>query len=372
MCWTILILCLLSTVWGNKTDLRKSFFYGHVFENSPPGSSVNGLTIPVKRINQQKWCSETGGLHLRLTGEGSNAFHLYNHHKHGHILMKTARILDREIKSVYTLRLCVCCQSCLTAESPAAEVVSIKVDVLDTNDHQPAFNESRTKIVLADSTALRSKVYQVTASDSDTGKNAELFYFTLPKNGLFYVVPKTGEVILVDSILGRLTPIKFNIYARDHGHPILTSQKLEVEIWPRQLPAPDLKGSGKGLLRKRKSLLQSENPVVVTVSEDASIGSVVMSLNPVRFQAASFEMVYPTADSVPVTVGRDSGDIVISRRLDRETQSVVEITVKIQDKRGTNMHLAIFTCSKDKQPLRPTPLYVIVTPLEVPILVCIK
>ncbi|XP_039619104.1 neural-cadherin [Polypterus senegalus] len=373
MCWTILILCLLSTVWGNKTDLRKSFFYGHVFENSPPGSSVNGLTIPVKRINQQKWCSETGGLHLRLTGEGSNAFHLYNHHKHGHILMKTARILDREIKSVYTLRLCVCCQSCLTAESPAAEVVSIKVDVLDTNDHQPAFNESRTKIVLADSTALRSKVYQVTASDSDTGKNAELFYFTLPKNGLFYVVPKTGEVILVDSILGRLTPIKFNIYARDHGHPILTSQKLEVEIWPRQLPAPDLKGSGKGLLRKRKSLLQSENPVVVTVSEDASIGSVVMSLNPVRFQAASFEMVYPTADSVPVTVGRDSGDIVISRRLDRETQSVVEITVKIQDKRGPDWYLMrvelIVTDVNDNSPewaMVPFPFLTVVSPDAAP------
>ncbi|KAJ8343486.1 hypothetical protein SKAU_G00308150 [Synaphobranchus kaupii] len=59
-----------------------------------------------------------------------------------------------------------------------------------------------------------------------------------------------------------------------------------------------------------------------------------MNLNPVRFQTASFELMHPGSENTSVTVSRDSGDIVIARRLDRETEPVVEITVKVQGKRG--------------------------------------
>ncbi|KAK1802224.1 hypothetical protein P4O66_021889 [Electrophorus voltai] len=340
MIWTILISYCATFVFGNKTGERIHFFHGHVFENSPPGSKVNGLNIPVKRVDAQRWCSKTG-MHLKLLGNGSEDFHVFAHHKRGHILLKTSNILDREVRAEYFLSVGLCCQSCVSAERVVAEVASIKVDVLDTNDHEPTFRHADVKITLDDATALRSVVYKVTAEDTDSGKNAELIYYALPKNGSFYVVPKTGDILLVDSILGLASPIKFSVFARDHGWPSRTSHNMEIEINPRQWPAvppPSLPSqlslSQSGLPRKSRSVLEPDKPLVISVSEDASIGSVIMNLNPVRFQSASFELVYPDAESSPVTVNRDSGDLVISRSLDRETEPLVEITVKVQDKRG--------------------------------------
>ncbi|KAJ8417856.1 hypothetical protein AAFF_G00226990 [Aldrovandia affinis] len=336
MILTILISYFITSVSGNKTDERILFFHGHVFENSSPGSKVNGLSIPVKRIDAQKWCPKPG-TYLKLIGEGSEDFHVFAHHKRGLILLKTSKVLDREERAEYLFGLGLCCQSCGSSNRVIVEVASVKVDVLDTNDHEPTFHHRNVKITLDDATALRSVVHKVTAKDTDSGKNADLIYFAIPKNGSFYVVPKTGDILLVDSILGLATPIKFSVFARDHGWPSRTSQNMDIEISPRQWPARDpslAKEPGNPLSRKSRSLLESENPVVISVSEDASIGSVVMNLNPVRFQAASFELVYPRSENTPVTVSQDSGDIVIARRLDRESEPVVEITVKLQDKRG--------------------------------------
>ncbi|XP_035275512.1 neural-cadherin-like [Anguilla anguilla] len=341
MLLTILISYFVTSVSGNKTDERILFFHGHVFENWSPGSKVNGLSIPAKRIDAQKWCPKPG-MYLKLLGEGSEDFHLFAHHKRGHVLLKTSKVLDREERAEYLFALGVCCQSCASSDRVDAEVASVKIDVLDTNDHEPTFHNRDVKITLDDATALRSVVHKVNAKDTDSGKNADLIYFAVPKNGSFYVVPKTGDILLVDSILGLTTPIKFSVFARDHGWPSRISKNVDIEISPRQWPArkPSLGSeTGQRLVRRSRSLLESGNPVVISVSEDASIGSVVMNLNPVRFQTASFELVYPGSENTPVTVSRDSGDIVIARRLDRETEPLVDITVKVQDKRGSDWYL---------------------------------
>ncbi|KAG7473620.1 hypothetical protein MATL_G00097750 [Megalops atlanticus] len=374
MIWTILLSYFLTSVLGNKTDERVPFFHGHVFENSPPGSKVNGLSIPVKRIDAEKWCPKAG-MHLKLLGSGSEDFHVFAHHKRGHILLKTSKILDREGRSEFLLSIGLCCQSCTSEDRVVAEVASVKVDVLDTNDNDPTFHRENVKITLDDATALRSVVYKVNAVDTDSGKNAELIYFGIPKNGSFYVVPKTGDILLVDSILGLATPIKLNVFAKDHGWPSRISQNIEIEINPRQwsaAPPSQANEPGSGLSRKSRSLLESEKTVIVNVSEDASIGSVVMNLNS-RFQTATFELVYPDTENTPVTVSRESGDVVIARRLDRETEPVVEITVKIQDKRGPDWYLVrvelIVTDVNDNAPewtMVPSPYLAVVFPSAPP------
>ncbi|XP_076854322.1 LOW QUALITY PROTEIN: neural-cadherin [Brachyhypopomus gauderio] len=379
MIWTILMSYCVTFVFGNKTDDRIPFFHGHVFENSPPGSKVNGLSIPVKRVEAQRWCSKTS-MHLKLLGDGSEDFHVFAHHKRGHILLKTSNVLDREERSEYFLSVGLCCLSCASAERVVAEVASIKVDVLDTNDHEPTFRHADVKITLDDATALRSVVYKVTAEDTDSGKNAELVYYALPKNGSFYVVPKTGDILLVDSILGLASPIKFNVFARDHGWPSRTSHNMKIEIRPRQWPAvpppslpSQLSQSESRLPRRSRSVLEPDKPVVISVSEDASIGSVIMNLNPVRFQSASFELVYPDAEHSPVTVNRDSGDLVISKNLDRETEPLVEITVKVQDKRGSDWYVVRVELTvldvNDNAPewsMVPFPFLAVVNPMTPP------
>uniref|UniRef100_A0A669B5L2 Si:ch211-186j3.6 n=1 Tax=Oreochromis niloticus TaxID=8128 RepID=A0A669B5L2_ORENI len=262
------------------------FFHGHVFENSSPGCRVNGLSVPLKRLNSERLCGagepSSAAAHLKLLGEGSENFRVFAHHKRGHILLKTSRVLDREERAEYALGLGLCCGQCAGLSREEEDASPLVAEVA------------------------------------------------------FYVVPKTGDILLVDSILGLDEPIKFEVFARDRGWPPRTSQGIAVEINPRQWPvAPSLNpqpGKGKPKsqekvpARKSRSVLESDSPVLINVSEDAGIGSVVMNLNPVRFQSATFELVEPDVESSPVSVSRDTGDIIITRKLDRETEPLVEIT----------------------------------------------
>lgn len=334
MFWGVVLCCLLTPAAGYQIQERLPFFHGHVFENSPTASKVNGLSIPVRRITAQKWCP-VSGMHFKLYGNGSEDLRAFAHHKRGNILLKTSRVLDREARSEYLLSLGLCCQTCLS-ESAVFEVASVKVDVLDTNDHEPTFRSADpVHITLDDTTALRSVVYKLEAVDADSGKNAELTYISVPNNGSFYVVPKTGEVLLVDSILGFPSNVTFRVFARDHGWPPLASKGVVVTIAPqRWATRPAGFAGSRRAGRSPRALLDPGAVASLNVSEDANIGSVITSLGPTRFQAAAYELIYPESESSPVTVGRDSGDITITRRLDREAEPFVEITVKIQDKRG--------------------------------------
>ncbi|KAJ3596545.1 hypothetical protein NHX12_002950 [Muraenolepis orangiensis] len=327
----VLLWYLLSLLCGYNPVEPSPLFRGHVLENSATASKVNGLSIPMRRVDAQKWCPNVG-FHLKLYGNGSDDFNVVVHHKRGNVLLKTSRVLDREKRAEYLLSLGLCCQTC-AAERVVFEVASVKVDVLDANDHEPTFENADIHISLQDTTALRSVVYRVDAFDADRGKNAELTYSSIPQNGSFYVVPKTGEVLLVDSILGLPSKVVFSVFARDHGWPPLTSKGALVTIvphrWARRPAAPKRPDR-----RARRSPVGTA--VSLNVSEDASVGSVITTLGTAnRFHAATYELIYPgDSEGAPVTVGRDSGDVVIARRLDRESEPFVELTVKIQDKRG--------------------------------------
>lgn len=176
--WAFLLCCcLLSPAAGYPARSRLPFFHGHVFENSPAASKVNGLSVPVRRINAQKWCPVVSGMHFKLHGNGSEDFRAFAHHRRGNILLKTSRVLDREARSEYLLSVSLCCRSCVSEAADAPEVASVRVDVLDTNDNAPTFLGSGTlRLTLDDTTALRSAVYKLAAVDADGGNNAELTY----------------------------------------------------------------------------------------------------------------------------------------------------------------------------------------------------
>uniref|UniRef100_A0A8C6Q4J4 Neural-cadherin-like n=1 Tax=Nothobranchius furzeri TaxID=105023 RepID=A0A8C6Q4J4_NOTFU len=319
MIWAVLLCCLLMPAPGYQTQGRLPFFHGHIFENSPAASKVNGLSIPVKRIDAQKWCP-LSGMHFKLYGNGSEDFRVFAHHRRGNVLLKTSRVLDRETRSVYLLSIGECCQTC-APESVVYEVASVKVDVLDTNDHQPTLvGTDSVHISLDDTTALR-------------------------------------KVLLVDSILGLSSTIKFYVYARDHGWPSLTSKAVLVSVSPKRW-ATRPTGTPRRVRpgRSSRALLEPGALISLNVSEEAGIGSVVTSLGPTRFQAAAYELVHPESESSPVTVGRDSGDITISRRLDRETEPFLELTVKIQDKRGCS------AASPLSWNMKPYPYMAVVSP----------
>uniref|UniRef100_H3AWM7 Cadherin domain-containing protein n=1 Tax=Latimeria chalumnae TaxID=7897 RepID=H3AWM7_LATCH len=298
---TILIASAVLATSEKAAVALKPMFYGHLYENLPAGSKINGLNIPWTRIHAERRCSRLGGnpkFHLRLSGEGDSHFQTYFHHSFAHVSLK------------------------------------IKVTVLDVNDEQPKFDNNTIKIRIDETSPLKSAVYKVTANDADQGKNANLVYFSHPASDYFFVVPKTGEIILLKSVLNLRQTIQLTVFAKDHGSPALVSRPLETEFSPRPTKLT-LAGAGEaapGLTRQKKSLLQPEPPLVVYVPEDARIGSVVTHLPLARFAAAHFELVCNPAEDCPVSVDRETGTISVIRSLDREREPTIEITVKIHDR----------------------------------------
>ncbi|XP_077567014.1 neural-cadherin-like [Stigmatopora nigra] len=330
------LLSLTCCLWTPSTGLP--FFRGHILENSPVASKVIGLRIPLRRVDGVKRCP-TPGITFRVDGVGSRDFRAFVHHKRGDVLLRTSRVLDREERSEYRLRVASCCGTCSSPVASAVDIARVRVDVLDVNDHEPTFSLTEaTRVTLNDTTSVRSVVYELRAVDADSGRNARLTYTSFPRNSTFYVVPKTGQVLLLDSILGLRSDVELWVSATDHGWPPKSSQRVRLIFSPREW----MEGKTTEVERLRRAPRASLYPAVslsLNVSEDASVGSVITSLSSNTFQSASFQLLRPDLDGSPVSVGPETGDITIVRKLDRESEPFVELTVKIRDKRGPDWYL---------------------------------
>ncbi|XP_067853677.1 neural-cadherin [Heptranchias perlo] len=368
----ILLASLACTALGRTTDSSKPLFYGHLYENLPRGSKVNGLSIPLHRIRPEETCAKTAEnhrFHLTLAGKGNSDFQLHSHHRHGHISLKNTKPLDREKNPEYSLALGVCCTRCNDRLSSLTELATIKVNVMDRNDNRPAFGTNYVRVHVADTSALKSVIYHVMAKDPDSERNAQLVYYAHPESSYFFVVPKTGAIVLLNSILNMRGNLSLTVFARDHGTPVLVSQALLVEIIVRsqELPVPGNGERRPGLLRRRqRSLLQRESRHI-TVSEDARIGSVILTLSPARFRSAWYEIVYP--EDSPLSVDKESGYIIITKSLDRESEPNIQLTVKVHDKRGQDWYLlhieVVVSDVNDSAPewtMLPFPFLAVVSP----------
>ncbi|KAL8194887.1 UNVERIFIED_CONTAM: hypothetical protein K2H54_037610 [Gekko kuhli] len=334
-----LLLCWAATGCG-AAGRRLPSFGGHVAENRPAGTRVSGLTVPLTRLGPEPWCAKVQGRrwHLRLLGEGHAHFQVALHARSGQVWLRTRRPLDREARALYALRLALCCKRCAgPAPGAPSELASLAVAVLDANDNAPRFaprsgGPAVTRLRVEETLALRAQVWQARAQDADAGANAELRYFARPPSAHFFVVPRSGRVVLVRSLLSRRAPIPLRLFARDGGRPALLSAPLDLEVLPQPVRLPRRR-------RRRRSpraLLQPEPPLALAVPEDARPGTLLATLAPAaRFPSARFELASPPPDEAPVRLDGDTGEVTLARGLDRETAPRWEIICRVQERTGS-------------------------------------
>ncbi|KAM4723000.1 neural-cadherin-like [Rhinophrynus dorsalis] len=362
-----------SSVWADGPRLRRPVFYGSVQENWPIGTTVNGLNIHLNRINPEPWCSMVAGRkwRLQLIGEDRSHFDIYFHHRYAQLSLKTTQVLDREVRSMYVFKLGLCCKLCLSQDSIATELALVTVHVLDVNDNAPQFTPTMSKITLDETTRLKSVVYRVNAEDPDLGNNADLVYFADPVNTYFFVIPKTGQVVLVESILNVKKAINLTIFARDHGQPPLVSAPLEVEISPRvkMFTVPEKEESYLGYLRQKRSPQLPDSFYTVSLPEDTSVGSAVTTLVDTKFDTPVFELVSPSPVNSPIAVDRDSGKITLFSTLDRESAASHECLIRVMDRTGNDWYLVHLDLTvkdvNDESPvwtMNPSPFLAVVSP----------
>ncbi|XP_065272866.1 neural-cadherin-like [Emys orbicularis] len=335
-CWLLVYWALAAS---DAAPRRRPSFHGHVPENWPAGTRVSGLSIPLTRLGPEPWCAKVQGRrwHLQLLGEDHAHFQVSLQARSGQVWLRTRRPLDREARALYAFRLGLCCKHCPPRGVPPAELATLTVLVLDANDNAPRLAGPGppggvTRLRVEETLALRSQVWQVRAEDPDAGANAELRYFARPGSAHFFVVPRSGRVLLVQSLLHVRAPIPLRLFARDRGQPPLLSAPLDIEVLPqvRQLPPPQ---------RSRRTPLQPDSPLALSLPEDARPGTLLTTLAPARFASAWFELVSPPAGESPLRVDRESGEVTLARTLDREVSAIWEFIFRVQERQGKEWYL---------------------------------
>lgn len=115
--------------------------------------------------------------------------------------VKTVAILDREVMDVHYFRIIA------TDDSfpPRSGTSTLQVNVLDCNDHTPAFESEEFHANVREGTSVGSSVITIRATDQDIGKNGEIEYSIASVSGdnvtvgenadnLFRIEARTGTI----------------------------------------------------------------------------------------------------------------------------------------------------------------------------------
>uniref|UniRef100_A0AAY4CGQ0 Protocadherin Fat 4 n=1 Tax=Denticeps clupeoides TaxID=299321 RepID=A0AAY4CGQ0_9TELE len=228
--------------------------------------------------------------------------------------------LDYESTSSYSLKI-VAVDSGLV---PLSSSCMLSVSVLDENDNAPSFPKSTLTVDVLENMRIGEFVASVTATDSDSGPNAEITYSIVATNnhGTFSISPNTGSVFLVKKLdYETQSTYKLNVTANDNGRPPRSSS-IPVVIHVRDF---------------------NDNPPVFTpgdifksISENLPLSSSVMSISAHDTDAdingqLEYSIVQQTPRGSHFRIDPGTGVIYTSAAIDREFSNLYELTVKATD-----------------------------------------
>uniref|UniRef100_UPI0037E773D6 protocadherin-12 n=1 Tax=Semicossyphus pulcher TaxID=241346 RepID=UPI0037E773D6 len=141
--------------------------------------------------------------------------------------------LDREVQASFDLTLVAWDKG----NPPRSGSTLVRVNIQDSNDNSPTFEDSTPTVELPEDTARGTTIINVKATDPDQGANGEVEYSLskhtrLEVQRLFYVDPQTGAVSLAAPLdFEAQSSYEVVIQARDRGpNAIPTHCKLHVKL----------------------------------------------------------------------------------------------------------------------------------------------
>ncbi|KAG2464917.1 D19L4 mannosyltransferase, partial [Polypterus senegalus] len=307
------ILCL-SLFAFVKSALGENVLYGYVEESSPPESEVVGAFAPVRGV-----CPGVpleSALTLDLEGDAAPYFSLLYDEERGKIFLKTAKPLYRKPQSAYTVNARVTSKTC-------NQTLLVNVRVLSKYARTPLFIADRLTIEVDELLPIGSELARLQAH---AGQNATLVYYASPENPLLFVVPKTGQIILVGSLLDSKY-INLTVFAKCTGHHELRSDPALIQIHVEKY------NSSERIPNKRSSRMVIDDVFyTVNISGDAKIGDLIFTVPGLEFASMTFEV--NSEDDFPVHIEIDTGRIYLAKTLKGSS----EVVVKVHDLQGKKWH----------------------------------
>ena len=299
----------------NAPLFSRSTYFSTISENIPIMSSV----IQVSATDRDKGVSGT----IRYSLSQLSNYTSFNIDPLTGII-RTIKSIDREKESLYRFAVIARDQGLSVRFTTTATVV-ITVD--DENDNFPRFTQEFYTVNILENKDVRNKpvIYQIVATDLDTGPNALITYSIKGGNteGVFGINTTTGDIYIQKPLVyEQRRDFRLNIGATDHGIPPLTTNTtVHIKVVDVNLHAP----------------LFSKQFYQASVLESAPVGSLILTVSASDMDSGGsqhlvYSMAYsPAALNIPFIV-EPSGRILLRSFLDRETQSMYQFTVQVSDR----------------------------------------
>nr|XP_033794683.1 protocadherin Fat 4-like [Geotrypetes seraphini] len=228
--------------------------------------------------------------------------------------------LDHEATASYSLII----QAVDSGVSPLTATCTLSIDILDENDNTPSFPKATLFADVLENMRIGELVSSVTATDSDSGDNADLHYSITGTNnhGTFSISPTTGSIFLAKKLDFETQSLyKLNITAKDNGQPPRSST-ISVVIHIRDF---------------------NDNPpsfppgdIFKSVTENIPVGTSVISVTAHDPDAdinglLTYEIVQQMPRGNHFVIDEIRGIIFTSAEIDREFANLFELTVKASD-----------------------------------------
>lgn len=170
-----------------------------------------------------------------MSGNVNNAFRLSSHRERDDVLYLDLQIngfLDRETTPSYSLVI----EALDGGTPPLRGEMTVNITILDVNDNQPVFNQSRYFAVIPENATVGTNVLQVFANDNDAGENGQIEYSInrrlSDKDNMFKIDPVSGQIVvnkLLDFEMKEMHELV--IVARDHGlQPLETTAFVSIKV----------------------------------------------------------------------------------------------------------------------------------------------
>ncbi|XP_013177912.1 PREDICTED: cadherin-related tumor suppressor [Papilio xuthus] len=289
--------------------------FATVDENAKNGSLVAAITVTdldagLNGITSISIVAGNELNHFRLENSSS----VYIVHVNG--------VLDREEISKYNLTVVATDRGV----PPRTATSFLVIHVNDVNDHEPVFEKSEYSAILSELAPPGTYIAGITATDEDTGVNAEIYYdFYDGNQQQWFSIDHYTGLVTTKSILDREIQgtVELNVSARDGGpNPKWAYTRLKITILDENDEAPSFPQTV-----INASLYENLKPIkdilILTASDydQGTNGSVSYYLPP------SIERKYPNTFMLDPITGQLSTVI----ELDRERIQLYEIQVLAKD-----------------------------------------
>jgi protocadherin Fat 4 len=243
-------------------------------------------------------------------------------------VVTTTQSLDFETTSSYTLTVTAQDQNGtgdpLTRRSAST---TVPVTVTDINDNAPVFDPVSYKVSVSESSLIGLEVVTLTATDEDSGNNAEIVYNIIKgnTNGDFTIDPVKGKISVAKSLdIERTIRYDLEVSVKDKGTPSLNATAtIQIDI-------ADVNDNAPVFERNQYSVDFNEGVYAGTTADTFVVTVSASDLDRgtngvVRYNVTS-------GDTAKLfTVDATSGRITVTGTLDREAVSSYDLTIEAAD-----------------------------------------